>query len=228
MRSHMVLTSSSNNSTPDEPWTSTRSAAHWYNVSADFALRHLGAGSGSCLVIGSPLFEASELADAGWTVTYLDVRKPPVLDSRIAFVQHDASEMTFANASFDAVSTSCVLCHAGMGRYGDPLVEDADEKVLREIARVLKPEGSAAVTFGPVIDAPMMLRLGDTQRIYTMAEARRLVAGAGLRECAAEVLDGDTGRMGADVRPRDAFRRLEEGRFILGNLDYLSMLLRRI
>lgn len=227
MRPHVLLTSSSNNRTPDEPWTPKRQGAHWYNVSTDFALRKLGTGAGKCLVIGSPLFEASELADAGWAVTYLDVRVPPALDARLSFVQHDACELPFPDASFDAVSTACVLCHAGMGRYGDPLHDDADEKVLAEIARVLKPEGAAAVTFGPVIDAPLMLRIGDMQRVYTMDEARRLVALAGMRECAAEVLDAETGVMSAAAQPRDAFFVRPDGHFQLGNLDYLSMLLRR-
>ena len=223
----MLLTSSSNNRTPDEPWTPRRERAHWYNVSADFALRTLGPGAGACLAIGSPLVEASELADAGWDVTYLDVRSPPALDSRLKFVQHDATALPFADESFDAVSTTCVLCHAGMGRYGDAVLEDADEKVLAEIARVLKPGGLAAVTFGPVIDAPMMLRLGDCQRIYTLAEAGRMAMVAGLRIYRSEVLDAETGRMGVDIAPRDAFKPRADGSFMLGALDYLSMLLGR-
>ena len=222
-----MLSTSSNNRTPDEPWTPKRQGAHWYNVSTDFALRHLGQGAGKCLVIGSPLFEASELADAGWDVTYLDIRTPPELDSRLTFVQHDASSLPFPDESFDAVSTACVLCHAGMGRYGDPVIEDADEKVIAEIARVLKPGASAAVTFGPVIDAPMMMLLGDCQRIYTLSEAMRMTQHAGLLIEASEVLDGDTGRMAANVAPRDAFKPRPDGSFILENLDYLSMLLRR-
>jgi len=226
MRAHMLLTSSSNNRTPDEPWTPKRQGAHWYNVSTDFAHRSLGRGPGSCLVIGSPLFEASELADDGWDVTYLDVRTPPALDSRLAFVRHDARQMPFASESFDAVSTACVLCHAGMERYGDARDDEADQMILNEIARVLKPGGAAAVTFGPVIDAPMMLRLGDCQRIYTLPEAQAMATRAGLTVGACEVLDGETGRMGVQ-RPRDAFRPNADGSFTLGNLDYLSMLLRR-
>lgn len=225
MRPHILLSSGSNNRTVDEPWTLARPRAHWYNASADFSLRTL-TGKGKCLVIGSPLFEASELADAGWQVTYLDVREVPLHDARLQYVQHDAREMPFAGDSFDAVSTACVLCHAGMERYGDARDDDADELILSEIARVLKPGGLAAVTFGPVMAAPMMLRLGDCHRIYTMTEARAMVTRAGLTECAFEVLDGDTGAMSA-AQPRDAFRPLPDGSFVLGNLDYLSMLLRK-
>lgn len=222
----MVLTSSSNNRTPDEPWTTTRPRAHWYNVSTDFALRRL-TGSGKCLVIGSPLFEASELADAGWAVTYLDVREIPLWDARIECIQSDARVLPFPDASFDAVSTACVLCHAGMERYGDAREDDADEMILAEIARVLKPGASAAVTFGPVAAAPMMIRLGDCQRIYTMSEANNMAARAGLKIEGSEVLNGDTGVMSATAEPRNAFHELKEGHFVMGNLDYLSMLLRK-
>lgn len=222
----MVLTSSSNNRTVDEPWTPTRPRAHWYNVSSDFALRSL-AGSGKCLVIGSPLFEASELADVGWAVTYLDVREIPLWDARITCVQSDARALPFPSASFDAVSTACVLCHAGMERYGDARDDDADEMILAEIARVLKPGASAAVTFGPVAQAPMMMRLGDCQRIYTLNEAQAMAARAGLSIEGCEVLNGDTGVMSATAEPRNAFHELKEGHFVMANLDYLSMLLRK-
>lgn len=228
MRAHILFSASSNEHTPDEPWTDRRSRAHWYNASADFALRGLGDGPGRCLVIGSPLFEASELADAGWAVTYLDVRKPTVMDARLWFVQHDATAMPFADASFDAVSTSCVLCHAGMGRYDDPLVEDGDELILAEIARVLKRSGLAAVTFGPVIDQDMMLRFGNMQRVYTLSEARRMVANAGLFEERKEVLNAETGVMSADHEPRRSIEVRADGSYQLGNVDYLSMMLRRI
>lgn len=226
MRDHILITSGSNNRTTDEPWTLNRPRAHWYNASADFALRSL-TGGGRCLVIGSPLFEASELADAGWDVTYLDVRDAPLHDARITSIRHDAREMPFANASFDAVSTACVLCHAGMERYGDARDDDADELILAEIARVLTPEGMAAVTFGPVIDQPYMLRIGDCHRIYTLTEARRMIAKAGLREDRYEVLDGDTGVMSASAKPRSAITHMEGGNVHLGNVDYLSMLLRK-
>ena len=228
MRPHLLVTSSSNNRTPDEPWTPKRKGAHWYNVSTDFALRKLGKGPGSCLVIGSPLFEASELADAGWNVTYLDVREAPIDDSRLTFLRHDARKMPFPDSSFDAVSTACVLCHAGMERYGDERDDDADELILAEIARVLKPGASAAVTFGPVIEAPLMMRIGDMQRVYTLTEALRMAQVAGLVVAASEVLDGETGRMSAGVAPRDALSIRPDGHYQLGNLDYLSMLLKRV
>lgn len=228
MRDYVLFSGSSNESTPDEPWTYKRERSHWYNFSADFAVRMLDEGRGKCLVIGSPLFEATEIADAGWDVTYLDVRIPPVIDSRFTFVQHDACRLPFPDSSFDAVSTSCVLCHAGMGRYGDPLIEDGDELILGEIKRVLKLHGLAAVTFGPVIDQAMMMRFGNTQRVYTLTEARRMISKWDLKEERTEVLNAETGVMSADHQPRRSIIMHSDGSYELGNVDYLSMLLRKI
>ena len=186
--------------TPDEAWSVARPRDHWYVPTSEFALRSLGLGTGKCLVIGSPLFEASELADAGWAVTYLDVRKAPADDQRVTFLRHDACELPFSDATFDAVSTSCVLCHAGMGRYGEDERPGADVLILGEIGRVLKPAGRAAVTFGPVGD---VAGADASHRIYTLADARRMVAVAGMIEEAHDITGGHA-------------------------LDYLSMLLRRI
>lgn len=181
MRLETVIASDGCNSTPDEPWSALRARrlGHWYEASTDFAVMRLGDGEGKkCLVIGSPIFEAKELMDKGWNVIYLDVRKPPVVF--MDFVQCDASSMPFDDESFDAVSTACVLTHVGLGRYGDPEVENGDEKAIMEIARVMKPGASAAITFGAVVDAPAMVRMGTAHRIYTVREAHRMLEMAGL------------------------------------------------
>jgi ubiquinone/menaquinone biosynthesis C-methylase UbiE len=127
-------------------------------------------------VIGSPLFEATELKNRGWDVTYLDVRKPP-LD--IKFVQGDATKMVFADESFDAVSSACVLTHAGLGRYGDAKANRGDELMLREIKRVLKPGCKAAVTFGPVASIEKPVCVANLHRVYTITEALRMISQAG-------------------------------------------------
>jgi SAM-dependent methyltransferase len=181
MRSETVLQSSTCQRTPHELWSIERDhkSTHWYEASTVFAEKVLGDGAGrSCLVVGSPLFEAFALIDRGWKVTYLDIRKPPVKFER--FVQCDACDMPFDDASFDAVSSACVLTHVGLGRYGDPIVENGDEKALAEMVRVMKPGAKAAITFGAVADADRMVRDGTAHRIYTVAEARRMIQSAGL------------------------------------------------
>lgn len=164
--------------TPNEPWTDKR-VGHWYDAQADYAVAHLK-GGGKCLVIGSPIFEARELQESGLDVTYLDIRTPPGLSKVIIA---DATAIPMPDESFDFVSSTCVLCHAGIGRYGDALVEDGDEKMIAEIARVLKKGGTAALTFGPVTSAvdENVLRVEDSHRVYTLKEAMRMANAVGLR-----------------------------------------------
>lgn len=164
-------------STPNENWTLERptSRRKMYAIAADLALEYLGSGNGrSCLVIGSPIYEASLLRENGWDVTFLDVRDPP-RHQIPKFIQSDASQMPIPNESFDAVSTTCVLAHIGLGRYGDPTT-GSDKLAMSEIHRILKPAGLVAVTFGNIVDGDETIRLGRCHRIYTRKSARRLAS----------------------------------------------------
>lgn len=164
-------------STPNEGWTLERplSRRKTYAVAADFAVEYLGSGGGrSCLVIGSPIYEASLLGERGWDVTFLDVRDPPRHQIK-KFIQSDASAMPIQSESFDAISTTCVLAHIGLGRYGDPLT-GSDELAMGEMHRVLRPSGAAAVTFGNVTDGEGTIRIGTCHRIYTLESARLLAS----------------------------------------------------
>ena len=180
MRDEVVIESPVNNKTVGEKWKG-RMQGHWYGAGCEFAVERLGGGGGrSCLVIGSPLFEIMALEALGWEVTYLDVREPPVKPER--FVLGDATQRLFRGGSFDAVSSTCVLCHAGTGRYGDKLdLDHGDQRMLEELGRVLKPGGKAALMFGPVVDMPKMLRRGTEHRFYTAHEAHQMIRNAGLK-----------------------------------------------
>lgn len=160
----IIYGDSGNDSTPDEPWMLEREAGHYYCAQADFAVEELGQGNRACLVIGSPLFEAIELRAMGWEITYVDVRQPPPLPCRV--IRADAAFLDLPTDSFAAVSSTACLCHAGMGRYGDPIVPDADERILKNIHRVLKKGARAAITFGPVAHISMPMRVGNCHRVY--------------------------------------------------------------
>jgi SAM-dependent methyltransferase len=162
-----------------EKWNVNPRPGHWYEASTNFATEHLGIGNGrSCLVVGSPLFEVSALEANGWDVTYMDIRNPPQKPRK--FIHCDAMGMTLPDESFDAVSSACVLTHAGTGRYGDGLkLLDGDIKMLQHVARVMKNGSVAALTFGACADIPKMLR-SAAHRIYTVAECYRMLEVAGL------------------------------------------------
>src|SRR3990167_4715831 len=203
--------------TPNEPWTVQRPPGlHWYHKSADYALEILGEGPGKCLVIGSPIFEANELRNAGWTVVYLDVREPPA-GSAEGYVKGDACAMPFSDGEMDAVSSSCVLCHAGMGRYGDEEREVGDMRMLEEIARVLK-KGAPAVLSVPACNIDGVHVIGNVHRVYSLAALHFMAGKTGLQLEQHRCLSRELGRWLKDGEPMS-----EE----LETPDYLSVLLRR-
>ena len=67
-----------------------------------------------------------------------------------------------------------------MGRYGDMVSDGGDEVALKEMARVAKPGATLAITFGPVADIPAPVNVAAMHRIYTVVEAKRMCAIAGL------------------------------------------------
>ena len=207
-----------NASTPDEPWHTIREVGHWYSGAAEFASEVLASGKGRCLVIGSPVFEAEDLKRLGWDVTYLDCRQAPFANSVCADA---AKHLPFADGYFDAVSTTCVLCHAGLGRYGDEGIPNADERILAHMCRVLKRGGVAAVTFGPVAAiAEPVVEIGTMHRVYSQAHAQAMAVHAGFTVSASRVWDTRGSR----------WRRIGEPSNVdLSALpDYLSLELRSI
>jgi len=172
---------SKNMNTPGERWCVDLSHklydGHFYRAGTDYARSVLGQGGGrKLLVVGAPLAEAFAHMRAGWDVLYADIRKPP---GEIPYKCADICELPFANDSFDAVTTNCVLTHAGLGRYGDPIVANGDDLAIYQLYRVLKPGCTAVVQFGAVIDAAAPITWGITHRIYTVGRAMEMAKEAG-------------------------------------------------
>ena len=202
-------------STPNEAWRLERVAGHHYSAAADFALEHLK-GSGKCLVAGSPLFELYELAPR-YEITYVDFREPPVNGFR--FIQADACAIPLEDESFDALSSTCLICHIGLGRYGDPQRLAGDQVALKEFWRVLKPGAVAALMLGPVADINASQQVGSAHRVYTFEHARRIVEHAGFGIMTSAVWD----TRGARWRRPDEPINIDPALFP----DYLSMALRK-
>ena len=201
--------------TPNEVWQVERVAGHNYAAAADFALEHLS-GSGKCLIAGSPLFELYELAPR-YEITYVDFREPPVNGTR--FVRADACAIPLEDESFDALSSTCLLCHIGLGRYGDPEHLAGDQTALKEFWRVMKPGAVAAVTLGPVAEISESWQVGTAHRVYTLDHAKRIVQHAGFKIEASAVWDT------RGERWRRAGERINIDPALFP--DYLSMALRK-
>jgi len=122
--------------------------ADWYDANiGQFAepagkemLALLGAGPGRCLDLacGTGL-NLRRLTDAGWSVTGIDLSSDQLRLARerapagVELIQADATDLSFEDASFDAVA--CALLHTDVEDFA---------AVCREVARVLKPRGRLA------------------------------------------------------------------------------------
>ncbi|HWG05321.1 MAG TPA: class I SAM-dependent methyltransferase [Beijerinckiaceae bacterium] len=151
------------------------SIARWYekNTAKDMqAFRCLAdriadlvaAGSAILEVAPGPGFLAVELAKRGFAVAGLDISKTFVdlanknaekSGARVRFEQGNASQMPFADRSFDFL-----VCRAAFKNFADPV------GALREMHRVLKPSGRGLII--------------DLRRDASMADVARYVDGLDL------------------------------------------------
>lgn len=156
--------------TPNESWTFSPAPASMYAVAQGWAVQQLGPGAHQpLLVIGSPPSEVARLRDAGWAVTWLDWRPAPLVTG-VERVQGDACALPgdWTNA-FAAASSTCVWCHVGLGRYGDPVHADGEAAFLREVRRAVRPGGRFVAMVGPMGETPGVD--GTRHRVTTLAHA---------------------------------------------------------
>ena len=87
-------------------------------------------------------------------------------------------DLPFPDASFEFITSMCVLEHVGLGRYGDPVDPHAIFKAAAELVRVLAPGGIlvASVMAGPPCVA------FNAHRVITREEFLRLFPGFKLEE----------------------------------------------
>jgi hypothetical protein len=75
-------------------------------------------------------------------VTVVDIRPLKSDIARLSFIQDDATSLrSFADDSVDSLSSLHAVEHFGLGRYGDPVDPGASFRMMRGLARVLKPGG---------------------------------------------------------------------------------------
>lgn len=156
--------------TPDEAWTFEPAPGSMYAVAQGWALTQLGRGDGQpLLVVGSPPAEVALLRDVAWAVTWLDWRPAPFV-ADVGRVQGDACALPGDwTGAFAAASSTCVWCHVGLGRYGDPVQPDGEAAFLREVRRVVRPGGRFVAMVGPMGDQAHLV--GTRHRVTTLGHA---------------------------------------------------------
>lgn len=91
----------------------------------------------------------TQLAALGHEVHGIDIRRHPVKFPKVKTVQGDIRKTTYPNDFFDVVIAISTLEHIGIEsktygiRHEDP---EGDKKAIREMTRILKPNGKMIVT----------------------------------------------------------------------------------
>ncbi|HSE39349.1 MAG TPA: DUF268 domain-containing protein [Acidobacteriota bacterium] len=78
--------------------------------------------------------------------TFVDIRPPSIKMESIAFQEATITALPFEDQSVESISSLCVVEHIGLGRYGDPLDPHGTENAIRELCRVLAPNGHLYVS----------------------------------------------------------------------------------
>jgi len=91
--------------------------------------------------ISSYLYFATILS-AFIPVRFFDFRPAKIKLSKLEMQSADLYDLSFESNSISSLSCMHVVEHIGLGRYGDPLDYDGDLKAIKELKRVLKPNGN--------------------------------------------------------------------------------------
>ena len=145
-----------------------------------FVIKHLKGKMGKILDVGSsPIINELHgvLLALGFEVHGVD-RQP----SRYSFEgfpkyhyhQGDIKQgLSFSDNYFDYVTCISTLEHIGRGgRYGENEDKNGDKKAVREMVRVLRPDGELIITvpFGRYYDGSVYARIYDRERLFGLFE----------------------------------------------------------
>jgi len=128
----------------------------------------------------SSLLEFSSQLSAFIPVKFYDYRPASLNLSNFSSAPVDLLDLPFADASLQSVSCMHVVEHIGLGRYGDPLDPDGDQKAIAELKRVLSPGGT--LLFVVPVGKPIIMF--NAHRIYAYQQIIEQFSGYELKEFA--------------------------------------------
>jgi SAM-dependent methyltransferase len=118
-----------------------------------------------------------KLAKKGYKVYGIDTRQYQEKHPNLTFVQEDILRTPFPNGLFDAAIAVSTIEHIGLGVYGDPIHDNADILAVREIYRILKPDGRFIVTTPFAGEYKLAKYGGGYERYYDADTIRKLFEG---------------------------------------------------
>lgn len=116
-----------------------------------------------------------QLASLGHKVDGIDINDYHRKHPNFLFRKKDIIKSGYKSGTFDVVISLSTLEHVGLGRYGDQIDADGDEKVVKEVARILKSKGRFIFTipFGKRCDTAWY-RVYDMERIEQLLKKNNL------------------------------------------------------
>ncbi len=90
----------------------------------------------------SSTLQFSTLVSAFIPVDFYDFRPAEIRLSNFNPKKADLTKLHFKDNSIESLSCMHTVEHIGLGRYGDPLDHEGDIKAIKELQRVLKPNGN--------------------------------------------------------------------------------------
>ena len=103
-------------------------------------------------------------------VKFFDFRPAQISLSNLTIEKTDLLNLQFDDKSIPSLSCMHVIEHIGLGRYGDPLDPEADLVAMKELQRVLKPNGDLLFAV-PIGGIPKVMF--NAQRIYSFDQIIR-------------------------------------------------------
>lgn len=130
--------------------------------------------------ISSSLYFSS-IVSAFIPVNFYDYRPPQLKLRNLTVDKADLLSLPFAKNSVSSLSCMHTIEHIGLGRYGDPLDPEGDLKAIRELIRVLAPNG-ALLFVVPIGGKPKIMF--NAHRIYTYKQVLKYFSKLKLKEFA--------------------------------------------
>ncbi len=82
------------------------------------------------------------IVSAFMPVQFYDYRPAKLILSDLETSSQDLIKLSFVDNTIQSLSCMHTVEHIGLGRYGDAIDYDGDEKAMKELARVLMPNGN--------------------------------------------------------------------------------------
>jgi hypothetical protein len=109
---------------------------------------------------------------------FYDYRPANLFLDNLVTEHADLCNLHFDSNSINSLSCMHTIEHIGLGRYGDPIDPDGDQKAAKELSRVLAKNGDLLIVV-PVGKSKIMF---NAHRIYSYSRIKEMFSGLNLVE----------------------------------------------